>query len=130
MNKQLPVLYKENFFKKLINKIKLFFVSKNNCESNNITNIEPTHDIDMNNIKLIEKNDIRNTFMNDIKVEKMSKSKEEKIKQLLKELKENPERLKEFSVDNLEKILEWYKEDNKNKLRQLGRFLLTLFYKI
>ena len=59
--------------------------------------------------------DIRNTFMNDIKVEKMSKSKEEKIKQLLKELKENPERLKEFSVDNLEKI---YNNISDNKQRK------------
>ena len=80
-------------------------LKKNNTEANK--NIEKS-------IKRYEKNGLQN-----LKVDTKINNAEYKQKEFIKQLENNPDILENFSLDRLEKILEYVLEDNKKKQKLL-----------
>ena len=113
MNENLPKKYKESFFGKFIQKIKWLFFErkqKNKTIPSNIENIIENSKKAIAQNKLIESlkisADSNNPGIKDTEFEK---------KKFMKNLTDNPELLENFSTERLEKILQWYREDNKRK---------------
>ena len=113
MNENLPKKYKESFFGKFIQKIKWLFFErkqKNKTIPSNIENIIENSKKAIAQNKLIESlkisADSNNPGIKDTEFEK---------KKFMKNLTDNPEVLENFSTERLEKILQWYREDNKRK---------------
>lgn len=113
MSENLPKKYKESFFDKFIQKIKWLFFErkqKNKAIPSNIENISENSKKAIAQNKLIESlkisADNNNPGIKDIEFEK---------EKFMKNLTDNPELLKNFSTERLEKILQWYREDNERK---------------
>ena len=118
MKKDLPQLYKNNFFKKIFLKIKNIF-NKNK----RINNIKENKNQDLK-----ENNTPQHTSIANMKKEIKASTdtiqnyniKNER-KKFLKLLKEKPELLEKFSVEKLEIILAEYKKENEIKRRKLKK---------
>lgn len=113
MSENLPKKYKESFFDKFIQKIKWLFFErkqKNKAIPSNIENISENSKKAIAQNKLIESlkisADNNNPGIKDIEFEK---------EKFMKNLTDNPELLENFSTERLEKILQWYREDNERK---------------
>lgn len=105
MNEKLPEVHKENIFSKIFNKIKSFFLKNEEKTSEN---------------NVMEYNE-ESTFFQELKIEPNLDNKEFKRKKLMKDLIDNPNLLENFSIDRLEKILEWYLKDNEKKRIRLKK---------
>ncbi len=111
MSDNLPQKYKSNFFQNIIKKIKAVFFYKGK-------NIEQT----MNSIEIKQnKKEKVSSFTEQIKIGDDNKNIDYEKKKFMQNLTENPELLKEFSNDRLEKILQYYLEENKKKREILKR---------
>ena len=106
MNNNLPQKYNESFFRKFINKLKVFF--SRTKKENTIENIKNSE----------EKKDLINSLKVDFDT---NVSKEYKKKEFMKSLSENPELLQNFSNDKLERILKYYIEENEKKREVLKK---------
>lgn len=105
MNENLPQKYKDNVFQRLLKKIRaLFFKKADDFETENI------------NIKTRESD-----FDNKIRVTDNLKSIYDEKKQFMKNLVDHPELLENFSNDKLEKILEYYENENNEKREILNK---------
>lgn len=98
MSENVPQKYKEKFFSKFINKLKMFFSR---------TKEEIVVSNDKNN-----KKDMINNLKVDIDV---NINTEYEKKTFMKNLTDNPELLENFSNDKLEKILQYYLDENEKK---------------
>ncbi len=111
MSDNLPQKYKNNIFQNIIKKIKAVFFSK-----------EKNTELTMNSIETKQnKKDSVSNFAEQIKVENENKNIDYEKKKFMQELTENPNLLKEFSNDRLEKILQYYLEENQQKREILKR---------
>ena len=107
MNENLPQKYRENFIIKFLKKIKKFFI-KEKMEID-------TNDFDINIDDNLPKTK-NNTMLEDIKVDINSlKPTQYDRNMFMENLKNNPELLENFSNDRLEKILQYYLDENKKK---------------
>ena len=110
MNSNLPIKYKENFFSRIIMKIrKLFFRRK--YKSEEVKNI--------NIVNLEENNDKKENMLNELKVDiefdYQNYANEVERKDFMENLTKNPDLLENFSTERLKKILQWYVEENERK---------------
>lgn len=109
MTNNLPQKYKNNIFQKILQKIrKIFFAKKEKISENK------------DNKKVLEKA----SFINEIKVKELKADTEIERKKFIEKLTNNPDLLEEFSNERLEKILQYYKEEN-NKKRELLKKLIA-----
>lgn len=107
MGENLPQKYNESIFRKIFNKFKSLWHSirkraKNMEENNNdilVPNVEITRENKMEYIKV--NIDVENTDL--------------KRKEFMENLTDNPELLEKFSNDRLEKILQYYIDENAKK---------------
>lgn len=110
MSNNLPQEYKSNIFYNIFRKIRSLFFRKKN---NDVPVVENVNEVMENNN--IEEN---SKFVEEIKVKENVVNTEVEKKKFMDNLTSNPELLEEFSNERLEKILEYYKEEN-NKKREL-----------
>lgn len=107
MGENLPQKYNESIFRKFFNKLKNIWNSirkrTKNMEENN-------NDILVPNAKITKENKMVYIKVN-IDVENTDFKREE----FMKNLTDNPELLENFSNDRLEKILQYYIEENTKK---------------
>ncbi len=115
MSDNLPQKYRDNIFYRFINKLRLLFHSKTINEE-----AQDNTDVLQNETNLEQKNN----FVNQMKVEEGYKNIEYEKKKFMDNLSNNPELLNEFSADRLEKILQYYLDEN-NKKRELLKKLET-----
>ncbi len=111
MNDNLPQKYKSNFFQNIIKKIKAVFFYKGKNTEQTMNSIE---------IKQNKKEKV-SSFAEQIKIGDDNKNIDYEKKKFMQNLTENPELLKEFSNDRLEKILQYYLEENRQKREILKR---------
>lgn len=116
MNTNLPREYKQNIFSKMILKIKNFFFRNKHKEEIYKYNIEPVEKKEEKN-KLIESLRVEST--NNDTINNYNKDYEKRT--FMKKLSDNPELLESFSIERLEKILQWYREENDLKSKKLKR---------
>ncbi len=110
MSENLPQKYKESFFSKVIRKIKKFFI-KDKDESNAI------------NSEIFE-NKKEKMKLDNLKVDiNMSVHTEYEKEEFMKNLTNNPELLENFSNDRLEKILQYYLDENEKKKEILKKII-------
>ena len=113
MNENLPKKYKESFFGKFIQKIKWLFFErkqKNKIIPSNIENVSE------NSKKAIAQNELMESLRISFNSNNHgTKDTEFEKKNFMKNLTDNPELLENFSTERLEKILQWYREDNERK---------------
>ena len=120
MNTNLPREYKQNIFSRIILKIKNFFFKKNNKKEIYQYNKESVE-------KEEEKNNLQNKLIESLRVEYTNNdvinnyNKDYEKRTLMKKLSDNPELLENFSIKRLEKILQWYREENDLKSKKLKR---------
>ena len=113
MNENLPQKYKENIFSKIFRKIKLIFFKEKQNEQ----------EVCVNNINSKEKIKDKEEFVQQIKVTEMIKDTEFEKKELMEKLTENPKLLQEFSKEKLEKILQYYLDENDKKIEKLKKMV-------
>lgn len=115
MNKLLPVDYKENLIKKLLKKIRNLFFRKS----------EPTKEIIEDNEIQLNKNigQNENTFKSNIKVEPELYNGKIQQRTFIKQVYDKPELLDNLPMEKLEKILEYFQEENKMKRIQLNKLV-------
>ncbi len=105
MKKELPQKYSDNIFQKIFRKIKTIFYKKENEKDNTI---EQADSQKIENSKFVEQ----------VKIEE---SQEAKKKKFMENISNNPNLLEAFSIERLEKILQYYKEENNKKAEILKR---------
>lgn len=122
MSDYLPQKYKNNIFQKIIQKIKAVFFYKEQNITQTMDKIEKNTEQTINIIETKQNTkDSVSDFAEQIKVENENKHIDYEKKKFMKRLTENPELLKKFSNDRLEKILQYYLEENKKKREILKR---------
>ena len=120
MNTNLPREYKQNIFSKMILKIKNFFFKNNNKKEIYQYNKESLEQKE-------EKNNLQNKLIESLRVEYTNNdvinnyNKDYEKRTFMKKLSDNPELLENFSIERLEKILQWYREENDLKRKKLKR---------
>lgn len=107
MDKSLPQKVKNNIFHRFFSKIKSLFV-KNAQKKSKVDN-----SIDDSTQKV-------NT-LNDLKVDLPIDTKKYKKNDLMKNLEEHPDLLDSFPNDKLEKILQYYLDENEKKRKLLKK---------
>lgn len=109
MSNNLPQEYKINIFYNLFRKIKSFFFrkKKNKVQFENVNEIKESCNIEE-----------KAKFVEEIKVKETVVDTGIKKNKFIDNLTNNPELLENFSNERLEKILQYYKEEN-NKKREL-----------
>ena len=122
MSDYLPQKYKNNIFQNIIKKIKAVFFYKEQNITQTMDKIEKNTEQIMNvtETKQNKKEDMSN-FIEQIKIENDNKNVDYEKKKFMQSLTQNPELLKEFSNDRLEKILQYYLEENEQKREILKR---------
>lgn len=122
MSDYLPQKYKNNIFQNIIKKIKAVFFYKEQNITQTMDKIEKNTEQIMNvtETKQNKKEDMSN-FTEQIKIENDNKNVDYEKKKFMQSLTQNPELLKEFSNDRLEKILQYYLEENEQKREMLKR---------
>lgn len=107
MSENLPQKYNESIFRKFFNKLKNIWNSirmrTKNVEENN-------NDIPVQNVEITKENK-----MEYIKVNIDVENTDFKRKKFMENLTNNPELLENFSNDRLEKILQYYIDENAKK---------------
>lgn len=122
MSDYLPQKYKNNIFQNIIKKIKAVFFYKEQNITQTMDKIEKNTEQTINIIETKQNTkDSVSDFAEQIKVENENKHIDYEKKKFMKRLTENPELLKEFSNDRLEKILQYYLEENEQKREMLKR---------
>lgn len=122
MSDYLPQKYKNNIFQKIIQKIKAVFFYKEQNITQTMDKIEKNTEQTINIIETKQNTkDSVSDFAEQIKVENENKHIDYEKKKFMKRLTENPELLKKFSNDRLEKILQYYLEENEQKREMLKR---------
>ena len=122
MSDYLPQKYKNNIFQKIIQKIKAVFFYKEQNITQTMDKIEKNTEQTINIIETKQNTkDSVSDFAEQIKVENENKHIDYEKKKFMQSLTENPELLKEFSNDRLEKILQYYLEENEQKREMLKR---------
>lgn len=110
MKNNLPKKYKKNFFQSIFDKIKALFGKKEIEQENTQTRKS-----------VLDKNiELKQNFTEEIKAETNYKNPEYEKKEFMKNIEENPELLEKFSNDRLEKILQYYVEENNKKRKILN----------
>lgn len=109
MSNNLPQIYNENIFKKFFNYVRNLFSFKKN---------EVKQEIKINDTNK-QKESLKNNFLKDIKIEDGMVDKEFEKKKIMDNLKDNLQLLEECSNEKLEKILQYYLEENENKKKLL-----------
>ena len=112
MNKNLPQKYKNSFFRKLFYKIKFMFFGKKQIEN---ASIQIDNTIKESDIQ------VKKDFIEQVKVDENIKDTESEKREFMKKLTDNPKLLEEFSSDRLEKILQYYLEENEKKRELLKK---------
>ena len=122
MSDYLPQKYKNNIFQNIIKKIKAVFFYKEQNITQTMEKKEKNTEQIMNvtETKQNKKEDMSN-FTEQIKIENDNKNVDYEKKKFMQSLTQNPELLKEFSNDRLEKILQYYLEENEQKREILKR---------
>ncbi len=122
MSDYLPQKYKNNIFQKIIQKIKAVFFYKEQNITQTMDKIEKNTEQTINIIETKQNTkDSVSDFAEQIKVENENKHIDYEKKKFMQSLTENPELLKKFSNDRLEKILQYYLEENEQKREILKR---------
>lgn len=111
MNKNLPQIYNENIFKKILKYVCNLF-------SFNKKEIKPETKINDSSEK---KENLKNNFLKDIKIEDGIVEREFEKKKMMENLKDNLQLLEGFSNEKLEKILEYYQNEYENKKKILKK---------
>lgn len=111
MNNNLPDKYNNNFFHKIINNIKLWFFNKKKA-----TDSLPTLEV----VETSRENNESN-FIEEIKVDIVEKNNDNEKRKFMDNLTKNPELLEEFSNERLEKILQYYLDENNRKREMLKK---------
>lgn len=111
MSNNLPQIYNENIFKKFFNYVRNLFSFKKN---------EVKQEIKINDTNK-QKESLKNNFLKDIKIEDGMVDKEFEKKKIMDNLKDNLQLLEECSNEKLEKILQYYLEENENKKKLLKK---------
>ena len=113
MSNNLPQEYKSNIFYNIFRKIRSLFFRKKN--------IEVSVDENVNEVR--ENNNIeeKSKFVEEIKIKETVVNPEVKKKKFMDNLTDNPELLEKFSNERLEKILQYYKEENDKKRELLKK---------
>ena len=109
MSNNLPQIYNENIFKKFFNYVRNLFSFKKN---------KVKQEIKINDTNK-QKESLKNNFLKDIKIEDGMVDKEFEKKKIMDNLKDNLQLLEECSNEKLEKILQYYLEENENKKKLL-----------
>ena len=118
MENKLPKEYKENIFQKIHNHIKKIFFNKKEKVSENIT----SENIIENNIETVENDD----FIEYIQINETYKNTEYEKKKFMEKLEENPDLLDNFSTERLEKILQYYLDENEKKRKKIEKLTSRL----
>ena len=122
MSDHLPQKYKNNIFQIIIKKIKAVFFYKEQNITQTMDTIEKNTEQTINIIETKQnKKENMSNFTEQIKIENDNKNIDYEKKKFMQTLTENPELLKEFSNDRLEKILLYYLEENEQKREILKR---------
>ncbi len=122
MSDHLPQKYKNNIFQIIIKKIKAVFFYKEQNITQTMDTIEKNTEQTINIIETKQnKKENMSNFTEQIKIENDNKNINYEKKKFMQTLTENPELLKEFSNDRLEKILLYYLEENEQKREILKR---------
>lgn len=122
MSDHLPQKYKNNIFQIIIKKIKAVFFYKEQNITQTMDTIEKNTEQTINIIETKQnKKENMSNFTEQIKIENDNKNINYEKKKFMQTLTENPELLKEFSNDRLEKILQYYLEENEQKREILKR---------
>ena len=122
MSDHLPQKYKNNIFQIIIKKIKAVFFYKEQNITQTMNTIEKNTEQTINIIETKQnKKENMSNFTEQIKIENDNKNINYEKKKFMQTLTENPELLKEFSNDRLEKILLYYLEENEQKREILKR---------
>ena len=111
MSNNLPQIYNENIFKKFFKYIRNLFSFKKDSINNEII-------VNENNYK--EQN-LKEKFIDNIKIENNNAIDENKKKKIMEDLKDNLQLLEECSNEKLEKILEYYLNENEEKKKILQK---------
>lgn len=114
MNEKLPQKYRNNIFRRFLNRLKLIFISKKKIDIGNEI---------INDLEIKEETKSKLAFAEEIKVETNEKNEEYERKQFMENLINNPILLQEFSNERLEKILQYYLEENEKKRKILKKLM-------
>lgn len=110
MSENLPQKYEENIFRRFFNKIKNFFLG---CKKE--------VEIQTNMVDDLEPRNVSRNKLEDLKIDVKIDNSEFKRKEFMQNLTEHPELLENFSTDRLEKILQYYLEENEKKREMLKK---------
>ena len=115
MSVNLPQKRRRNLFSKLLDDIRIFF-TKNKKETENMIS-------DYKGFKSTGKEYQKNKIMENLKVNVDTSNiyKEHEKKEFMQRLNNNPELLDNFSIERLEKILQYYLDENKKKRELLKK---------
>ena len=94
--------------------LKSIFISKKKIDSGNLTT---------NNLEIKEETKSEIVFAEEIKVKTNDKNEEYDRKQFMENLINNPNLLQEFSNERLEKILQYYLDENEKKRKILKKLI-------
>lgn len=111
MSNNLPTIYNENIFKRFFNYIRnMFSFKKKEVKEENVIN--ETNE---------QQKNLKNNFLKDMRIEDEVIDKDIKKKRIMDNLKDNLQLLEECSNEKLEKILQYYLEENDNKKKLLKK---------
>ncbi len=111
MSNNLPQIYKENIFKKIFDYVRNLFSFRKKENKEEIA-IDDTSE---------KKENLKKNFLKDIKIEEGSVDKEIEKKKIMDNLKDNLQLLDNFSNERLEKILQYYLDENEKKKALLDK---------
>ena len=114
MNEKLPQKYRNNIFRRFLNRLKSIFSSKKKIDIENPI---------INDLEIKEETKSKFVFAEEIKVETNEKNEEYERKQFMENLINNPNLLQEFSNERLEKILQYYLDENEKKRKILKKLI-------
>ena len=107
MDNNLPQIYKNNFFQNIWHKIKSWFWGTKKIEQS----VQSTNVAE----------ETKNEFVEQIKVNVVEKNKENAIETFMKQADSKPEMLETLSNEKLEKILQYYLNENNKKRAMLKK---------
>lgn len=111
MSNNLPQIYKEKILKKFFNFIRNLISFKKKEIKEEIDIIGTSE----------KKENLKNDFLKDIIIEEGSVDKEIEKKKIMDNLKDNLQLLDDFSNERLEKILQYYLDENEKKKALLNK---------
>lgn len=106
MSENLPQKYKDNIFSNFFRKIRTLVFTKKKYEKDSA---------ELNSYEIRENKKSKLDFIEQIKIEENEKNIDYEKRKFMDNLTENPNLLQEFSIERLEKILQYYLEENNKK---------------